>query len=748
MSMETAELLFLCHDVLVSTIEDEVQTQLQHITDWYRYVRPTFTAADQTMEHILNFDMATVINMSTKKAHDQLVHENRYVDAEIVQGHVALLTAALDCIDWVDKRGKSYGNIAIRLESMDHDDDNRDGISPSTCPAFVEVIHRQDSLSFDNTSFVVREANELLITPRFCRGGRPLPSDNFRSMKFELVSEIPWLSWNKDLSVFRGIVPFTRTFKSTGTDLLDMYPENPMANLSIVIKATLTEGCNASKVELRRVVRTRLNIDVYPWWHTVQESPGNYASLKDIRLLPDVPLPFRTAPARKSWNKDGRHGIKPLEALFQAPSSRKPAFEEQRRDSNKPNGIEEKSPSAPPRKLSFEGGLRPVTSIKTIRDTPNEDIGNRPRWSAVSQDWSEPNVCPARTPSLGLASAISLPIRSKASAASFSRTRADSYELLEDMKEISINDNADTISFPDHVSFGVAANDPLERSIDEFLIVRETLSLQSILHPVFGGRFAPLMDLDSGSTLTRQSSSSESHVLSRESSGLIIELDEGVEVKSHAGQNSRDDDPANSAIQQRSDRSSPPMLSHTRPDLQPEIIDNLMDEIQRDSKRFLLSCMAGTAISGEFFCPLIDEHSLPIGTQERLKDKIEGDQEAQSSDTQEQAARTSSSESYVLLSGESIHNASEDKQHGRSKGSHPILPMSSPAKSHTTEGASDKTFSGYESGYEHDMFVPQPRISKRNSRRNKGNGKGSRRQKKIHRRMLSPAELSPSKRRC
>ena len=800
MSMATAELLFLCQDCLVSTIEGEVQVQvqLQHIMEWYYSVRSICTTmehiepfdstansttehfipfgktADSGMEHIIIFDMLTVINKTAEKILGNPDYANRYVDIELIRAHIVLCIDALNCIDWVEKDGKAYGSMAICLDPLK---DHRDWISPVTSPIFMKVIQTQDTLSFgNNTTFAVREGNEILISPEYRRQGCRLPCE-----RFEIGNEIPWLSWDPDLAVFKGTVPIAHNPKPTGAGLLDTYPEHFFGNLSIVIKATLFEQHPTAEVRLKRVIRTRLNLDVYPWWY-MDGSPSEYASFRNTRLRPGV-LPLHTAQVQKALKKKKRHSSKPLEALFQASSSLDAVLREQKEGFNTFPRVQEKSPSL--RKVSFEEHVESFNSItapaqkalkkenghtskplKALLQAPAsfdavlkehgegfntfsrvQQISPSPRQLSFEEGKEPFTVIKKGTlrvhssqPSSRWSSNSSLPHRFRTSTASTPQRLASSTGL------------ADAISLPDYASTEASATDPLDRSISEFVVSPDPPSLPTPFNALIGGRFAPLLDLESRSasastsrsgssggfelihellgsvvSLDQQSRSSGEFELVHEPLGSVVSLDEQSEAKADADDDSRDGNLVDTAaLQPLPDSSNSSMRSYARPPSQPEDADEHLSKIQGYRKRLLFSCFEGdTPVSGTSLGVLHDEWpSSRVGRKGCLNDGTENEQHEQSKITHKIAPKPS------LFK----FNASVSEK--------PANPQA------TNHEALDEEFSGYESGYDHDMFVPQPRSMGKCRRKSISKDRGSTRQKKAHKRVPSSWEWSPSKRQC
>ncbi|KAI4151384.1 MAG: hypothetical protein LQ340_003540 [Diploschistes diacapsis] len=329
MSVEAAELLFVVRESLVLTIEEEAQYQVLDLKNTYTQLRHLGRLSECVTQHIIRFNLGSVVNRSIQKVIEHIQFTNEYVDIEKIQGHLSLSLISLDCFDvleaapWV-----RYGTMDVLLVPVK---DNRSFISPAAFPTHVQAVQYRDTISFGNTSFVGREGDEFVIKPEYHRHGRPLAKSEFRSVYYELGCDLPWLQWDYADSVFRGMIPITLPhnqprflFPSDSPKIKSWDGKLPGRTLSIIIKATFLEGHEKLGLRLKKITRARINLDVLPWWDHSRQDPWSHASLRPLKRSTRVESPFKTMHDRKPTNAQGDVAGTPLMDVFQAPSEGQP----------------------------------------------------------------------------------------------------------------------------------------------------------------------------------------------------------------------------------------------------------------------------------------------------------------------------------------------------------------------------------------------------------------------------------------
>ena len=129
-----------------------------------------------------------------------------------------------------------------------------------------------DSLSFNEIREFQREGQELIIIPRYCGNAAFTANATRTNVQYFIESSQPWLSWDHNISGFRGQVPLYsemggRRMKEPGK-VYGVPPDGSYETikaLRIEIKALMTAGCGSS-IRLKRTIRARLTFKVIPWY--------------------------------------------------------------------------------------------------------------------------------------------------------------------------------------------------------------------------------------------------------------------------------------------------------------------------------------------------------------------------------------------------------------------------------------------------------------------------------------------------
>ena len=516
MSIETAETLFIIQKAIVSAIEDEAQPQLLRIKKADIELRLSSQTLQGPTQHVMRFEMNRLVNQAIQRVLESAEYAYQYVDVEAIRGHVLLLLASMNCIDWVGERpGTNYGVMEVCVLPV-NDDPNI--IASSTVLTFVQLVHLYDSLSFDGSSFVVRERGELVISPEYRRQRRTLTSNGFCFTRFELGSDVPWLRWDAEVAAFRGIVPLARPKchaeslgKSGGSDSQERSRIIPLLTMSIIIKATVLERHQRSELRLKRTIRARVNIDVHAWWEYPYQTTLNYTSLRSVRPNTKTDSISRTVPARRRTQEGTEVSHKSLFEVFpegphQAPPypmdvldvvrESWPSYTQKPRDVSSGTGKVSRKPT--PHQFSFDEGSESRFVAKAVEAVLRS--GDSKGDALVSSTASNINVFEVRVshPEMPSHDALSSLHRELCPPDVDFLFRTSSGGHIAGRRFTGSQSELSESSVPNYVSSGSTAYDLLRSFGEDFAVASDQLSAmyeENLLESRVGGRFEPLIGI-------------------------------------------------------------------------------------------------------------------------------------------------------------------------------------------------------------------------------------------------------------
>ena len=327
MSIETSELLFLVQNQVIFEIQSEVQPQLRDIKHHDYILRKTSLITDGVTEHLIRLDMDSLMYSAVRRILEYSSCVIGFNNLQRLNGLVVLFLTSLRCIDWMENvPGGNHGVMRIHVVPARHPS------TPTESSTYVQVVKHHDTISFGNTSLVLKEGQEIMLFPEYRRCKRPLVSDLFRSIKFELGSDVPWLQWDPFVSAFRGQVSCTQAYSysrdashSKKTEDQAVIQDSKRQPLSIIIKATLLERHWASELRLKTVIRARVTLDILPWWSDTCPSPWSHLSLRNAKRPPISYPAYSTIPRHMKLISSKPNKSKPLLSIFSPPTGESPS---------------------------------------------------------------------------------------------------------------------------------------------------------------------------------------------------------------------------------------------------------------------------------------------------------------------------------------------------------------------------------------------------------------------------------------
>ena len=613
MSITTAELLFVVQHYLFSTIEDDLQDRLQDLNDWYSYMRENGFIFESVTQHAAAFDLNLIINRSIKKVLDHPEYANTYVDVELIKNHAYLALDALNCIEWSEgASGKVFGTMSINLIPLVSDDPN--WISPSPFPTTVELIKFHDSITFGDNDFVVREKQELCLSPEFQRWSPPLASNRWCTIKYDLGSTIPWLEWDEGSSMFRGTVPRGMTlrpawsmFQSPDSGFTYESPSFGSKTLPIIIKATVSSHHYKSELRLKRVVRARVNLTVLPWWNNIHRPPDGYSSLRDHKwpykmVASQASQASHTVPNRKGVGSTGDKCKNSLTYLFHSPAKElsEPTdnyVSPQERCTAPHENNEHQEPfkvkaSAPSLHKIFLNSNSQVSkrgpSLMLSPDTSKQDakLGDRPQIIAQHQPTVKDSQHPVSTPRVA-----KLAMRPRHPTPPNTPVDVSAAKPLKDRSSRGSDGSIDNTSLLDYVSESATSVEQLGRQLECLILDRSPFSV--------GGRFETLLALRSTSSLVSCDSYSETIFSENKSSDDVVRIEE-IEDSLLDTEDNEDNNISTGQASEQQDSSDSSMLSLARLRFLPKNFEARMRGIQKFYEASKLRCLeANLADSSE-----------------------------------------------------------------------------------------------------------------------------------------------------
>lgn len=213
----------------------------------------------------INFSQSQLI----QNIHRMLRTVGEQLEESGMQGSMRLLSLYLTTCDYVMKiEDTSLHDAAIEIGA--HYEKPAFRTIP---PGLVfEAVWIPKLLSFEQVREIYREGQEIIIVPHYNAGTTFTADECRQNIYYTIGSAQEWLKWDNNILGFRGTVPMYSELRgSVDKRFGKAYerrhdgPYTIVNTIQIEVKALITDhlgGC----VCLERTIRTRLTLQVFPWY--------------------------------------------------------------------------------------------------------------------------------------------------------------------------------------------------------------------------------------------------------------------------------------------------------------------------------------------------------------------------------------------------------------------------------------------------------------------------------------------------
>ena len=263
LSIGQSRLLFEMHRRFVPCLEAFLGDRIERLVEEALAYGIRFQPAENKL---LNFKFSELIDAMLFKTRGHLLETCQKLPDSPIE-LILLFLRWKSCLASIESHSDEDTSIHVRLLPG-----TRSALKVET-PLELYVVKQLDYISFKELDVLPREGHHLSIIPRYMyrHGKYEKGQPNNMEISYRLVTPLPWLVWNKEISGFRGVIPKLserggpsgRCGKAINVGREDLY--DVVNLLRIELEATLIQRHSTSPLRLQRTIRTRLNLKVIPW---------------------------------------------------------------------------------------------------------------------------------------------------------------------------------------------------------------------------------------------------------------------------------------------------------------------------------------------------------------------------------------------------------------------------------------------------------------------------------------------------